>query len=271
MSASITYVACWDEVFDNTIHIENELVKINRDYLIINKSSFKSDSDKWQTAKNTRYYGHFFDALDHFVNKTQNSIFIFNAGDSRWPDISGYTERIEYLFELDPIIGVLSPDQTNDPFTGSGSHIQDSNVHPGLYLCTVTNGIFLALSREVAEITYDYMKWASENGVDFYAMTSGWGLDYVYAAVSYMLDKKVYKDSSVKMQHPDGSGYNYGIAEKESNIVTESFVRYWSIDRPGGHKVRNLFSAFMRKVNQKDSYTINLKEVYQNGRYPAQI
>lgn len=271
MSASITYVACWDEVFDNTIHIENELSKSNYDYLVINKSSFRTDSKNWQLAKNTRYYGHFFDALDHFVNNTQNSIFVFNAGDSRWPDISGYTARIEYLLNLDPLIGVLSPDQTNDPFTGNGSHIQDSTVHPGLYLCTLTNGIFVAIQREIAEITYDYMKWATQNGVDFYAMTSGWGLDYVYSAVSYMLDKKVYKDSSVKMQHPDGSGYNYDIAARESDIVMQSFIRYWAVHRQGNHKVRNLFSIFMRKVHEKEAYTVLLKEVYQNGRYPAQI
>ena len=271
MSASITYVACWDEVFDNTVHIENELIKADCDYLIINKSKLITYSQRWQTAKNTRYYGHFFDALDHFVNKTNNSIFIFNAGDSRWPDISGYTKRIEHLLRLDPLIGVLSPDQTNDPFTGSGSHIKDSTVHPGLYLCTLTNGIFVAMQREIAEITYDYMTWASKNGVDFYSMTSGWGLDYVYSATSYMLDKKVYKDATVKMFHPDGSGYNYDIAAKESKIVMESFIQYWANKRSGSHKVRQLFSIFMRKVHEKDSYTILLKEVYLNGRYPAQV
>jgi hypothetical protein len=271
VSASITYVVCWDEVFDNTVHIENELVKINSDYLIINKSNFRSESPKWKSAKQTRYYGHFFDALENFIDSTSNSIFIFNAGDSRWSDISGYTKRIEQLLETDPLIGVLSPDQTNDPFTGSGSHIQDSVVHPGLYLCTLTNGIFVAMKREIAELTYEYMKWASSNGVDFYGMTSGWGLDYVYSAISYMLDKKVYKDSSVKMSHPDGSGYNYDIAAKESNIVMESFIRYWANHKSGSHKIRNLFSIFMRKVHEKDAYTVLLKEVYQNGRHPAQI
>jgi hypothetical protein len=271
VSASITYVACWDEVFDNTIHIENELIKATCDYLIINKSSFRSDSPQWKQANDTRYYGHFFDALKHFVEESKNSIFIFNAGDSRWPDISGYTKRIEDLLESDKSIGVLSPDQTNDPFTGSGSHIQDSKKHPGLYLCTLTNGIFVSMQREIAELTYDYMKWAQGNGVDFYKMTSGWGLDYIYSAASYMLDKKVYKDSTVKMFHPDGSGYNYDVAAKESNIVMESFIQYWANHRSSSHKVRSLFSVFMRKVHEKENYAILLKEVYLNGRQPAEV
>lgn len=271
MSSSITYIACWDEVFDNTIHIENELKKVDCDYLVINKSSFRSDSPNWKTASNTRYYGHFFDALTHFIHDVDNSIFIFNAGDSRWPDISGYTKRIESILESDPIAGVLSPDQTNDPFTGDGSYIRDSVKHPGLYLCTLTNGIFVALQRDIAQITYDYMSWAIKNGIDFYAMTSGWGLDYIYAAASYMLDKKVYKDRTVKMHHPDGSGYNYDIAAKESKIVMESFIQYWETHKTESHKVKDLFSVFMKKVHKRNSYSVLLKEVYLNGRQPAEI
>lgn len=272
MSASITYIVCWDNVFDNTVHIENELLKANHEYLVLNKSSFRSDSPNWKTASDTRYYGHFFDALKHFINKTDNSIFIFNAGDSRWPDISGYTKRIESILENDASAGVLSPDQTNDPFTGSGSHIKDSTNHPGLYLCTLTNGIFVALQRDVAQMTYDYMAWALKNGVNFYDMTSGWGLDYIYSAVSYMLDKKVYKDRTVKMYHPDGSGYNYEIAARESKIVMESFVKYWAVHKNNeGAKIRALFSVFMKKVHERDSYTVLLKEVYLNGREPATI
>ena len=271
MSASITYVPCWDEVFDNTIHIENELLKAHCDYLVINKSSFRSDSPNWRAANDTRYYGHFFDALKHFIDETDNSIFIFNAGDSRWPDISGYTKRIESILESDTTVGVLSPDQTNDPFTGSGSHIKDSVKYPGLYLCTLTNGIFVALQRDVAKVTYDYMHWAIKNGVNFYTMTSGWGLDYIYSAVSYMLDKKVYKDSTVKMSHPDGSGYNYEIAARESGLVMDSFIKYWAVYKGNGQEIRNLFSVFMKKVHEKDNYTISLEEVYLNDRQSADI
>lgn len=271
MESSVTYVVCWDDVFDNTAYIEDQLTEGGFDYRIINKSSYLTESPNWIKANDTRYYGHFLDAITHFIEKTDKKIFIFNAGDSRWPDIKGYTERLEGLFSKDPLIGVISPDQTNDPFTGSGSHIKDSTQHPGLYLATLTNGIFVAIKRDIAQIMYEYMKWAGSHGVSFYTMTSGWGLDYLYAAATYMFDKKVYKDSKVKMNHPDGSGYNYDIAAKESDIVMKSFIDFWAETRPDSHKVRALFSVFMRKVHEKDSYKVLLKEVYLNGRQPAEV
>lgn len=272
MSDSITYVVCWDEVFDNTVHIEEQLLEAKFDYFVINKSSFKTNSPCWLQAKNTRYYGHFFDALHNFVTTTTtNKVFIFNAGDSRWPRISEYTEEIERLFKSDSLIGVLSPDQTNDPFTGSGSLILNSKLHSGLYLATLTNGIFVALEREIAELTYEYMLWAKKVGIDFYTMTSGWGLDYVYSAISYMTGKKVYKDSNVKMSHPDGSGYNYEIATKEANTVMETFARFWEETRGNGDNVRDLFSVFIRKVHEKESYKVSLEEVYVNDRRPEKI
>lgn len=271
MGTSASYIVSWDRVFDNTIHIEDELIKGGFDYLVINKSSLNSDSPKWQLANDTRYYGHFLDALTHFVEKTDKEIFIFNSGDSRWQDMAGYTARIESIMESDSWIGVLSPDQTNDPFTGAGAFIQDSSVHPGLYLCTLTNGILVAIRRDVAELTLQYMEWALDNGIDFYYMTSGWGLDYVYCAISYLLDKKVYKDGTVMMSHPDGSGYNYTVATVEANSVMDSFVEFWSTKHSGSDKIKELFSVFMRKVHEKDNYKVLLKEVYLNGRQPARI
>jgi hypothetical protein len=73
------------------------------------------------------------------------------------------------------------------------------------------------------------------------------------------------------MRHPDGSGYNYDIAARESGIVMDSFIKYWAVYEGNGQEIRNLFSVFMRKVHEKDNYTVSLEEVYLNGRQPADI
>ena len=266
MSESKTYVVCWDEVLDNTIQIENGLIAGEFDYQIINKSKLITDDPNWVKAKDTRYYGHFFTALEDFISSPQHSIFIFNAGDARWPEISAYTKRLEQLFSDNPSAGVISPNQTNDPFTGSGSFVASSSSIPGLDLSTLTNGIFVALSRDIAEITYEYMTWASSNQVYFYSMTSGWGLDYVYCAASTYMNKYVYKDTTVTMNHPTGSGYNYWVAENEWNLITKSFIKFWKEKGYDPVMIENLFKLYIKKVDQKDRFNLKAEELYLNAK-----
>lgn len=266
MLSSKTYVVCWDEVLDNTIEIENQLLEGGFDYQIINKSRLRIENPRWIKAKDTRYYGHFFMALEDFMSSPQHSIFIFNAGDPRWPEIASYTKRLEQIFSNNPNAGVVSPNQTNDPFTGSGSFVAHSSTIPGLDLSTLTNGIFVALSRDIAKITYEYMTWAMSNSVYFYSMTSGWGLDYVYCAASTYISKYVYKDTTVTMHHPTGSGYNYWVAENEWHLITKSFVNFW---KEKGHDfvmIEDLFKLYIQKVDGKDRFNLKAEELYLNAK-----
>lgn len=266
MSTSKTYIVSWDEVFDNTIQIEASLVSGGFSYLVINKSKLLSQDVNWVRAKNTRYYGHFFMALEDFVSNPQHSIFIFNAGDARWGEILSYTKRLEQLFSNNPNAGVISPNQTNDPFTGVGSFVANSSIAPGLDLSTLTNGIFVALTRDIAEITYKYMSWAILKNVNFYSMTSGWGLDYVYCAVSTYINKYVYKDTTVTMHHPTGSGYNYETAETEWHSITKSFVEFWKESGNNYVMIENMYKLFIQKVDQKEKFNLSAKELYLNAK-----
>jgi hypothetical protein len=262
---SKTYIVCWDEVLDNTVHVEDELLSGDFDYLVINKSRLNIDNKNWIKAKDTRYYGHFLTALEDFISASKYSIFIFNAGDARWAEISKYTSRIEMLFEKNPDMGVLSPNQTNDPFTGPGSFIAKSSIEDGLVLSTVTNGIFVAMTRDLAKIMYEYMTWGLRNNLDFYSMTSGWGLDYIYCATSTYLNKYVYKDTSLTMAHPTGSGYNYEVAAKESDQITKGFVKFWAEQGHDARDVEKIFDIFLNKVHNKDKYHVTAEELFVNA------
>jgi hypothetical protein len=265
MLSSKTYIVSWDEVIDNTTQIETELIAGGFDYQVINKSRLLTKDARWVRAKNTRYYGHFFTALEDFISSPRHSIFIFNAGDARWPEISKYTKRLEQLFSDNPNTGVISPNQTNDPFTGIGSFVAHSSLIPGLDLSTLTNGIFVALSRDIAKVTYEYMTWAISKDVDFYSMTSGWGLDYAYCAASTYLNKYVYKDTTVTMHHPTGSGYNYWVAENEWHAITKSFVEFWQEKGYDHVMIENLFKLYIQKVDGKDGFNLEAKELYLNA------
>lgn len=253
-------------MFDNTIKIESELVAGNFSHLIINKSSFQNESATWAKAKNTRYYGHFFTALEDFILNPQHSIFIFNAGDPRWSDISGYTARLEQIFNENLNVGVVAPNQTNDPFTGKGSFVAESSVIPGLHLSTVINGIFVALSRDVAEIMHEYMTWAMSRGIDFYSMVSGWGLDYAYCAASTYMNKYVYKDTTITMDHPLGSGYNYNIANNEWFSVLKSFMEFWQEKGNDHTLIKKMFNLFRKRVDSKEPFELTAEELYLNAK-----
>jgi hypothetical protein len=266
MLKSKTYVVSWDEVLDNTIQIEKELVAGEFDYQIINKSRLRTESPNWIKAKDTRYYGHFFTALEDFMSSPQHSIFIFNAGDARWPEISAYTKRLEQLFNDNPNAGVISPNQTNDPFTGSGSFIAKSEIVPGLAISTMTNGIYVALTREIAEIMYRYIKRALSKNVDLYKMTSGWGLDYAYCGVAVYLNKAVYKDTSLTMIHPTGSGYNYTIADGEFRLVIKSFLEFWEAEGRNPNTLQEIFNFFINKVEKKNTFQLSVEDLYLNAK-----
>lgn len=265
MSASKTYIVCWDEVFDNTVQIEAELAAGGFSYLIINKSRFLKQDNNWIKAKDTRYYGHFLTALEDFVDKKEHSVFVFHAGDCRWPAMSSYTKKLEDIFKNNLHVGVVAPDQTNDPFTGEGSFIEESALISELAVSTMTNGIFIAVTREIAEIIYKYMTWAINNGVDFYSMTSGWGLDYTYCGVAVYLNKCVYKDTSLTMFHPTGSGYNYKIANDEFNLIIKSFLKFWEVEGYDAKTMGRIFDLFMEKVQHKSEFQLKLEDLYLNA------
>ena len=266
MSASKTYIVSWDEVFNNTTQIEAELIAGGFSYLVINKSKFLAQNDNWTKAKDTRYYGHFLTALEDFVDKKEHSIFIFHAGDCVWKEMSEYTKKLENIFKENPSTGVVAPDQTNDPFTGPGSFIAKSELIPDLAVSTMTNGIFVALSRDIAEIIYKYMNWALGKNINFYNMTSGWGLDYTYCGVAVYLNKCVYKDTSLTMAHPTGSGYNYAIADKEFRSVVGSFLEFWDNEGHDSKTLEKIFNLFIEKVQHGTKFQLSVEDLYLNAK-----
>jgi hypothetical protein len=259
MSSSKTYIICWDGALDNCKNIDSQFSNSDLDHVFYNVSSYEHESPNWIRSDDVRYYIHFYNALEDFLS-TDKEVLIFNAGDVGYDSYVSYTKKIENLFSLDPDVYVFAPSFDNDDFSEKGSLIQESAIHDGLYLATHTNGIMVALRRELVQLMYDFYIWCnSSNAFDFRKMYSGWGLDTVYNSLAIYLNKKVYRDH-LAMHHPLSSSYDGGVAHVEmSNVVRESlnFAESIGLDRIA---MSNIQKAIVDKVVMREP--ISIKNVY---------
>ncbi len=259
--SSKTYIICWDGALDNCKDIESQFGGSDIDYKFFNVSSYEYESPNWERSEDVRYYGHFYNALSDFL-QTDKKVLIFNAGDVPYSDYVGYTKKIEALFDKDPDVYVFAPSFDNDGFSRDGSLIQDSKLHEGLYLSTHTNGIVIALHREMVQVMYDFYLWGrGTDRIQFETMYSGWGLDTVYNSFAIYHNKKIYRDH-VTMHHPLGSSYNTSVANQEmSTIVLQSkyFAQSLGMDPDVLNKIQHIIT---RKSMTRRPLTI--KEVYLN-------
>ena len=258
---SKTYIVCWDGALDNCKDINAQLEPSGIDHVFYNVSSYDYESPNWIRSEDIRYYGHFYNSLNDFLS-TDKKVFIFNAGDVGFDSYVTYTKKIEDLFLSDPDVYVFAPSFDNDDFSESGSFIQESSIHPGLYLATHTNGIMIALRREMVELMHNFYLWCNKSEtVDFKKMYSGWGLDTVYNSLAIYMNKKIYRDH-LAMHHPLGSSYNGDSANKEmANVREESlkFAESAGFDHNLLSKIQNIITEKVISRGQ-----LSIRDVYLN-------
>jgi hypothetical protein len=130
----------------------------------------------------------------------------------------------------------------------------------------MTNGMWVAMSREVALMTLVYYNWAIAKGIiAFPEMRSGWGLDIVYASIAILADRKVYRDSDITFYHPPGSSYDGAAAGREMNKVTHGFYDFAPSLGFTKQQAIDLHTLILTKVQQRDHYKPTVADVYVNS------
>jgi hypothetical protein len=260
--SSKTYIVAWDEVQQNVVSTSYQLLKGNLDFLVFDVTSIPTPYKNWVIADKVRYYGHFYNSLVDF-SYTDHSVFIFNAGDPVYNSFAKYTNRVEELFSADEDLWVLAPDFTHDEFRRDSSKILKSKNDPDLWLSTQTNGIWIALRREIAIKILDFMDWMIETDrLDFTKMISGWGLDYVYCSWAIYEGKKVYRDWSVVMEHSNNSSYATGLPDLEA--IFKYFEEYCKISGINANKIKSIIKTMESKATFKNSLDLKISDVYIN-------
>ncbi len=261
---SKTYVVSWDEVTSNTEDTARQLEVGSLNYVVIDVSTQDKSRLNWVRTNTVRYYNHFIWALSDFINSDYD-IFVFNAGDILYPEVANYTRKIESIFAEDPSTWLIAPNCTNDFFTNDAVKIRDSVRHPGLYLSTHTNGIWVFFSREAATALYKFFIWVDEKqALNFKTMVSGWGLDTVYCAMALYSNKKIYRDASINVSHPAGSSYDHSKANQEYYDLVDTYLKY--VAATGGNRevAKGICQMILDKVRQKQNLKLTLPMVYPN-------
>jgi hypothetical protein len=259
--SSKTYIICWDGCIDNCLDIESQLSKTDLDYLVFNVSSKEVDSPNWLRSEDVRYYRHFHNSLIDFA-KTEHSVFISNAGDPEHGHYDTYTKYIEALFELDENVGLFAPSFDYDSFSGSGSFIRYSYKYQNMYLSTMTNGIYLAMSRDIALFMLEYMNWLVEvDGTDLSTMFSGWGLDLAYNSYTIYIGKNIYRDK-LQMHHPTGSSYPHNSANKEMLLILNKFNEFCTLKGLDVNRLARIQDLTLKKVQNGDRFNLKYEELY---------
>jgi hypothetical protein len=262
--SSKTYVICWDGSIDNCLDIENQLFNSDLDYLIYNVSSKNSESKNWKNSEDVRYYGHFYNALKDFCT-TSHEVFIFNAGDPYHKELVSYTKKIERLLTNDKEIYAIAPHIENDSFSGDASFVTESEIYKNLNLATQTNGIYFGFSRELAVFMKDYLDWAVSNSyLQFPQMHSGWGVDIVACALAIYKNKKVYRDNSITMFHPNTTSTNQAQALGEMYTILEAFKKFCDLNDIDSNKIQTIYDVIFKKFRDRIAYKPAIEEVYLN-------
>lgn len=236
------YIVAWDGAIDNVLNISKQLSGTDIDHVFYNVSSIENQNDNWVKAEDVRYYGHFFNAVKDFINNTNYEIFIFNAGDVYSNRHAEYVKYIEQIFSENPELAAFAPETDHDTFNGVYSHIVNSSKYENLFIATNTNGMYVALSRQMVVYMYMFYLWSKDNKdiVDFSKMVSGWGLDMCYCALAMILNKVIYRDATAKMHHPTTQSYTQNQGGQEYLNTINAFKIF-------GERVINLSSLEVAK------------------------
>lgn len=259
--SSKTYIIVWDEAKQNVLDICNQLASANLEFLVFDVCSEPIDIQQAIVAPKVRYYGHFYNALLDFCY-TDKDIFIFNAGDPRYEYFADFTKKVENIFN-ESDVSIVAPNFTHDHFNQEMSKIVESKTTKNLYLSTQTNGVWVAIHRDLALKLLDFMHWAvSSDRLDFAKMVSGWGLDYVYCCWAIYDGKKIYRDWSTTMIHPVGSSYKGG--EEDMNMFLSFFYEYALENSLALDKIQSIITTIKSKAAFGKLLDLKISDVYIN-------
>lgn len=223
---SKTYIIAWNEAIVNCIDISQQLYgKV--EHTFFNVSSTDNLNENWQRTDDVRYYRHFFNAINDFL-QTDADIFIFSAGDAKYENHVEYIKYMERIFSENPNLVAFAPNATHDFWVGKRSSIKPSSKYENLYLVTCINGIHFALDRDTCVILDNFYKWSSVDNkfIEPKEMISGWGIDIMLSAYAIYNNKYCYKDSGVLFSHPATTHYNQTKAKQEQLRLIEEFSKF---------------------------------------------
>jgi len=214
------FIVNWEDVYKNVSQLEEQFIQAGYPPTIINSWEFgKKD---WVFVGDIRYYRQFYKALSLF--DFNNDYFLFCAGDisyNNWSEFFIKFEQVSKEFN----VGAYAPYYTNSPWNYPETYLSTVSTIPKVAVSSQTDGIFIIVHKDLAKVMLEFFVYF-EKKVNLAEFTSGWGVDYIWSALSMNMGKYVLRDLDATVTHPTGSSYDHGKAAAEMKQILAHFSTF---------------------------------------------
>lgn len=202
------FIFNWNNQFEKTCKIEDELKTIFDDILVIN-SDDNNTREGWINVGNDYYFSdQFKEALNLF--SSNKKVLLHIQGDTsydKWVDL--VNDAIKYYDKYE--WGIYAPDITNIWYTSEntdiyGAESQDENIK---LIANPDETVWFIHSDIIEEFN-------NRNLLEIFADNKmGWGWDLVFSSLCFLNGKVVIRDYNHRIEHQLGTNYNKDQAGQE--------------------------------------------------------
>lgn len=216
---SQVFLVSWDAVEDNVLSITSQLTV---PYTVLDSGTKEHARDNWIKIGDVRFYNQFHEALKREDSASDYLLFIL--GDAHFYDWNYFIARCNFVFK-NINVGAYAPHFDNSPWGVSQTNIIPLDVDGNLLISTQTDGIVVALHPDVVCELKDFFT-VLEQEQYLPAMRGGWGVDYLWSAISILQSKLIIRDTSLVMHHPSGSSYDHHQAGQDMGVLLQRFSTF---------------------------------------------
>jgi GR25 family glycosyltransferase involved in LPS biosynthesis len=259
---SQVFIVSWDAVQTNVENIESQLP----DCTVLNSGGFV-DRSGWVNIGDVRFYNQFHEAIKRF--DLCHPYMLFILGDARFYNWQYFKERCDFVF-CNINVGAYAPHYDNSPWGIHQTKLEHLDVDGNLLISSQTDGIVIALHRDVVIDLLRFFDYLQEIGLVPH-MRGGWGLDYVWSVLSMQQRKLIIRDQILTMNHPQGSSYSHDDAGSDMHKLLDAFIAFSENGEHVGqliHKIQQRMGGVSLGIKDFYDYVLWYPEL---ARLPYQV
>ena len=225
-------IISWNGFYEKSRLISNEVCKYVEDLTIIYSNNLEEDEHgpgNWIKTPNEWFYGRKFSKALESIKEDETLLLIqADASYQDWPQLVARCRSI--MMQIDNV-GVWAPDISETSWTKNRVFVGES-VDLKIEFVAQTDGIVFSFSKDVVRRL---------KKLDYQKNNLGWGIDWAAICYSYVNNKLVLRDSSIKVNHVAGSGYMLNEAANQMN----HFLSQMTPQEKVAYKLLDSFTSYI--------------------------
>jgi hypothetical protein len=240
------FLVNWDATYDRVVRAENQLLAAGIKYTVLDSGGPKEPRPNWVNIGDVRFYGQLYEALKRMQGE---DYCIFVLGDAGFDQIGSFVSRVVECGSIYNM-GVFAPHYSHSPWGPAQTTLESIPGSNSLVIASQTDGIATAFHKDVYTVLLNYMAYL-DSQVGIVNLRTGWGMDYIWCAISVLLGKYIIRDTHMIAQHPQGSSYDHGEAAHEMNLVMSTYSQWSELPEQVGY----IYNQAQRKMSQDPTVT----------------